>query len=385
MNTGAAGEERSHRLRRRAFGLLRQQADDRRGRCEFDRTTVEAEFDLARAGGREATGQRGEQRRLADAVRPDQSDPVAGRHDEVDIVEHEARAARNGHPAGDERCNHAPLAPASLADPVGPEGLSSQGYTGSMPAQGEHHPAFEEYCECIYELGEDDVEIIQARIAERLQISRPAVSEMMKRLEAEGLITSADGITLTAAGQELGERVVRRHRLAERFLTDILKLSWAEAHHEAGRWEHVISESVEQAINDLLGDPTTCPHGNPIPGSNYKAPDSAPLSDVVVGVPFTVRRITEELEFAPGPARVPRGVGDPARQRRHGHRGVTRRNLDGGDRRAPRRRRLVRQRADPRHHLTGRARRQRPLSGAVRAVRERGPRSTAGSNASSAT
>ena len=169
-----------------------------------------------------------------------------------------------------------------------------------MPTQGEHHPAFEEYCECIFELGEDDVEIIQARIAERLQISRPAVSEMMKRIEAEGLIVSEDGIQLTPSGQQLGERIVRRHRLAERFLTDILKLSWADAHHEAGRWEHVISDSVEKAINDLLGDPTTCPHGNPIPGSNYQAPNSEPLSEVLVGVPFVVRRITEELEFAPG-------------------------------------------------------------------------------------
>jgi DtxR family Mn-dependent transcriptional regulator len=169
-----------------------------------------------------------------------------------------------------------------------------------MPVTGEHHPAFEEYCECIYELDEDDVEVIQARIAERLQISRPAVSEMMKRLESEGLISATDGIRLTPVGQRLGERVVRRHRLAERFLTDILKLSWADAHHEAGRWEHVISDSVERAINDLLGDPTTCPHGNPIPGSGYEAPDSAPLSEVVVGSDFTVRRITEELEFAPG-------------------------------------------------------------------------------------
>ena len=173
-------------------------------------------------------------------------------------------------------------------------------YHGGVPASGEHHPAFEEYCECIFELREDDLDVIQARIAERLQVSRPAVSEMMKRLETEGLITSDDGIHLTDEGRRLAESVVRRHRLAERFLTDILKLSWAEAHHEAGKWEHVISESVEKAMTDLLGDPTTCPHGNPIPGTGYVAPDSEPLSDVTVGTAFTVRRITEELEFAPG-------------------------------------------------------------------------------------
>ena len=169
-----------------------------------------------------------------------------------------------------------------------------------MPASGEHHPAFEEYCECIFELREDDLEVIQARIAERLQVSRPAVSEMMKRLEAEGLITSDGGITLTETGRVLGESVVRRHRLAEVFLTDVLKLSWAEAHHEAGKWEHVISESVEKAMIDLRGDPTTCPHGNPIPGSGYVAPNSEPLSTIAVGDEFTVRRITEELEFEPG-------------------------------------------------------------------------------------
>ena len=166
-----------------------------------------------------------------------------------------------------------------------------------MPAPGEHHPAFEEYCECIYELAEDDLEVIQARIAERLQVSRPAVSEMMKRLEAEGLVSSDSGIQLTAKGRRLAERVVRRHRLAERFLTDILQLSWAEAHHEAGKWEHIISESVEEALSRVLGDPTTCPHGNPIPGSDYQEPDAAPLAEIPVGGPFTVRRITEELEL----------------------------------------------------------------------------------------
>lgn len=169
-----------------------------------------------------------------------------------------------------------------------------------MAAPGEHHPAFEEYCVCIFELREDDLEVIQARIAERLQVSRPAVSEMMRRLEAEGLITTDGGINLTDSGHELAERVVRRHRLAERFLTDILKLPWAEAHHEAGKWEHIISPTVEDALDRLLGSPTTCPHGNPIPGSDYVEPNTRRLSDLTIGNGFTVLRIPEELEFAPG-------------------------------------------------------------------------------------
>ena len=121
----------------------------------------------------------------------------------------------------------------------------------------EWHPAFEEYCECIYELHEDDLDVIQARIAERLNVSRPAVSEMIRKLEAEGLVTAArTTIALTAKGRELAEQVVRRHRLAERFLTDLLGLSWADAHREAGKWEHVISDSVEEALVRVLGEPT---------------------------------------------------------------------------------------------------------------------------------
>ena len=166
---------------------------------------------------------------------------------------------------------------------------------------GEFHPAFEEYCEAIYELHEDDVEAIQARIADRLNISRPAVSEMIKRMEADGLVTAAKGtIQLSPKGRQLAERVVRRHRLAERFLTDILGLSWAQAHKEAGKWEHVMSDDVEQAMDRVLGTPTTCPHGNPIPGSAYIAPAAHRLSDLGVGATFIVSRIPEELEFEPG-------------------------------------------------------------------------------------
>lgn len=166
----------------------------------------------------------------------------------------------------------------------------------------EFHPAFEEYCETIFELAEDSVEVIQARIAERLDVSRPAVSEMIRRLEREGLVTIDSGvIRLTPDGTALAVSVVRRHRIAERFLTDVLGLSWTEAHHEAGKWEHVISEQVEQALMRVLDDPTTCPHGNPIPGSEYTAPqDATALNELAEGTQFVVRRIPEELEFRDG-------------------------------------------------------------------------------------
>ena len=165
----------------------------------------------------------------------------------------------------------------------------------------EGRSAFAEYCEAIFELREDDLEVIQARIAERLNVSRPAVSEMIRRMTTEGLVSvETDGIALTGAGLALAERVVRRHRLAERFLTDILGLSWADAHEEAGRWQRVLSDKVEPAIVRLLDNPTTCPHGNPIPGSGYRQKQTVALAALSVGDAFTVSRIPEELEFTPG-------------------------------------------------------------------------------------
>tara|TARA_Y100000768_G_scaffold210095_1_gene158253 strand:+ start:630 stop:1301 length:672 start_codon:yes stop_codon:yes gene_type:complete len=172
-----------------------------------------------------------------------------------------------------------------------------------MPYQNsDYHPAFEEYCETIFELQEDGVDVIQARIVERLQVSRPAVSEMVRKMGDAGLIKLKDNsISLTSSGAKLANQVVRRHRLAERFLTDVLGLSWAEAHHEAGKWEHVVSPRVEAAFLRLLEDPTTCPHGNPIPGSDYQIPEgTSALAEISVGNQFVIERIPEELEFQPG-------------------------------------------------------------------------------------
>ena len=170
-----------------------------------------------------------------------------------------------------------------------------------MQTSTEHHPAFEEYCECIFELEEDHVELIQARIAERLKVSRASVSEMIKRMEAEGLVNLAGPrIALTEKGNALAEGIVRKHRLAECFLIDVLGLSWSTAHHEACKWEHVITDEVELALAKMLGNPTACPHGNPIPGSDYKKMLLTPLNTIDVGSSFTVVRISEELEETEG-------------------------------------------------------------------------------------
>jgi len=109
------------------------------------------------------------------------------------------------------------------------------------------HPPLDEYLRAILELGEEGTEIIQARLAERLNISAPSVSEMVRRLGRDGFVEVLPDrrLRLTSSGQEYAERIVRRHRLAERLLIDILGLDWCLAHEEAERFEHVISDAVE--------------------------------------------------------------------------------------------------------------------------------------------
>src|SRR3954462_15888068 len=112
----------------------------------------------------------------------------------------------------------------------------------------DQHQGYAAYCGAIYELAEDEFDVIQPRAADRLGVSRPAVSEMVRRMTAEGLVRVDGTISLSEDGVRLAERIVRRHRLAERFLTDVLELSWAEAHTQANRWEHVIDDNVEAAM-----------------------------------------------------------------------------------------------------------------------------------------
>ena len=159
------------------------------------------------------------------------------------------------------------------------------------------HPPVEEYLETIFALEEEGIPVIQARLAERLGKAAPSVSEMLDRLEADGLIArSARQIAMTDKGAALAEGVVRKHRLAERLLVDVIGLDWDKAHAEAGRWEHVISDDVEERLVVLLGNPTTCPHGNPIPGVERHGPEQRRLAEAQPGERIRLERITESVE-----------------------------------------------------------------------------------------
>jgi DtxR family Mn-dependent transcriptional regulator len=126
----------------------------------------------------------------------------------------------------------------------------------------------EMYLRTIYELSEEGVAPLRARIAERLRQSGPTVSQTVARMERDGLLTVADDrhLQLTEQGQAYATRVMRKHRLAERLLVDVIGLDWALVHDEACRWEHVISEDVERRLVTILDEPTESPYGNPIPG-----------------------------------------------------------------------------------------------------------------------
>jgi DtxR family Mn-dependent transcriptional regulator len=160
------------------------------------------------------------------------------------------------------------------------------------------HPPVEEYLEAIHSLDEEGADVIQARLAQRLGHSAPSVSEMVRRLRAEGYV-HIDGraLTLTDKGRATAESVVRKHRLAERLLTDVIGLEWHRAHLEAGRWEHVISDEVEERLVQLLGNPGTCPHGNPIPGAPPTRQPQVALADAEPGDHVRLERVTEQVEL----------------------------------------------------------------------------------------
>jgi DtxR family Mn-dependent transcriptional regulator len=164
---------------------------------------------------------------------------------------------------------------------------------------GDFHPAVEEYLETIYELEEAGIVPMRARIVERLGVSAPSVSETVKRLEREGYLTldESKAMVLTESGRKYATDMVRRHRLAERLLVDVLHVPWHQVHDEACRLEHAISDNLERHLVALLDDPATCPHGNPIPGSANAVPHAPTVALAKAPDGATeVRRIDEQLE-----------------------------------------------------------------------------------------
>lgn len=155
----------------------------------------------------------------------------------------------------------------------------------------------EMYLRIVLELEEEGVPALRARVAERLHLSAPSVSEGVSRLEEQGLLllTEDRTVALTERGREWASSVMRKHRLAERLLADVIGLDPAFIHEEACRWEHVISDRVEERIAALLDNPTTSPYGNPIPGSAVSGPPALPL-DAFDGGSATVHSFSEQLQ-----------------------------------------------------------------------------------------
>jgi DtxR family Mn-dependent transcriptional regulator len=173
------------------------------------------------------------------------------------------------------------------------------------------------YLRTVFELEEEGIVPLRARIAERLAQSTPTVSQTVARMERDGLLHVENDrqLALSDAGRTLATRVMRKHRLAECLLIDVIKMPWEEVHIEACRWEHVISESVERRVLELLDYPVLCPHGNVIPGlleldlpARVQQRVLAVTSDAVAtmtevagqygstGIRVIVRRISEQIQ-----------------------------------------------------------------------------------------
>ncbi|MFF2632580.1 iron dependent repressor, metal binding and dimerization domain protein [Microbacterium sp. NPDC058021] len=171
----------------------------------------------------------------------------------------------------------------------------------------------EMYLRTILELEEEDIIPLRARISERLGHSGPTVSQTVGRMERDGLVVVSEDrrLELTDAGRQKAVDVMRKHRLAERLLSDVIGLDWSYVHEEACRWEHVMSEQVERRLIELLGHPTESPYGNPIPGLDQLGDVPATTFDQgVVGlvrwlnaadgpIRGTVRRLAEPAQVDP--------------------------------------------------------------------------------------
>jgi DtxR family Mn-dependent transcriptional regulator len=168
-----------------------------------------------------------------------------------------------------------------------------------MPGHTHFDESTEEYLEAIYRLEREGPGVTTSGLASELGVAPASVSGMLKKLAAEGYIDhrAREQARLEPKGLEVAVRVIRRHRLAERLLTDVLGMSWDEVHAEACRLEHAISDRVEECLVALLGDPKSCPHGHPIPPADCSDPPrpGIPLAQLSPGQHAVVHGVTEEV------------------------------------------------------------------------------------------
>ncbi len=172
------------------------------------------------------------------------------------------------------------------------------GKLGRLGKLGKRTERIEEYLEALFRLQLDGALVTVKRLADELGVSSPSASEMIARLRMVGLVAPADGggIRLTEEGELEGARLVRRHRLSERFLVDYLDMPWDAVHDEACKFEHVLSPEVEARLAEQLGHPQTCPHGRAIPDVDGSLPEDRlrPLAELCSGEHGVIGCIAEE-------------------------------------------------------------------------------------------
>ena len=156
--------------------------------------------------------------------------------------------------------------------------------------------SFYTHAEAIFHLKEVGIEIKQTRVAEWIGVSRANVSQVVGRMQNSGLIKLNDSLELTDTGLCLAKCISRRHRITERFLSEVLNLPWDKVYEETSRWENVLSPVTEKAMLKLLGYPNTGPFGNPIPYSNYQEKKMDNLLNVESNKKYSIEKITEELK-----------------------------------------------------------------------------------------
>ena len=165
---------------------------------------------------------------------------------------------------------------------------------------GSAHPSevISRYLEAIYYIWSEGETPRSARLADWLGVSRPTVTVALRRMTRDGMVrmNGRKEIELTAAGRREAEAIVRRHRIMERWLTDVLGLDWVVADAEAARLEHAVSEVVERRLYEALGRPRTCPHGNPIPGHTRASPRERRLATLGAGARAAISRVSEVAE-----------------------------------------------------------------------------------------